>query len=70
MLYSKIGDSYREQVEDEDKTKIIVIIDLRNKSNGFNWSFLNEMIEKAVGDCSNYKIFNSPEGLIVEKTID
>lgn len=55
--------------EDEENTMQIVMINLKSIKNGFDRPLLDNLLDKAVDKAQMYKIFNCPQGLLVEKSM-
>jgi hypothetical protein len=70
MKYHKTDTFSREEHQEEENTKVLVMINLTSFKEGISWSDLNELISEAVKGSKNYSIFNMDEGLLVEKMID
>ncbi len=69
MKYHITDTISREEHEEEENTKVLIMINLTSFKKGISWSDLNNLIGEAVKGSKNYSIFNVDEGLIVEKMI-
>jgi len=70
MKYHKTDTISIEEHEEEENTKVLVMINLTSFKKGISWSNLNDLIGEAVKGSKNYSIFNIDDGLMIEKMVN
>lgn len=69
MKYIMTDNFSKEKYDEEEDTKEIILINLTQINSGYSKEEIIFLLENATKNCTSYKIFNSPNGLLIEKSL-